>query len=442
MKLKYIFLFLFISSLPCIGQEGFMIEKGNNKVVIPFKYINNLIFIPLHVNGIELNFLLDSGVEETILFSMDDKKGVNFFNVEKITLRGLGDDSTVEGLKSTNNTLEIHGLKSVGHLLYVVLDQDFNLSSHIGIPVNGIIGYAFFKNNLIEINYQKKRITVYRDIKKYRRKIEKKFQEVPISIERSKPYVHCSVIIDSNEIPTKLLIDTGNGDALWLFENESKKIRIPEKNFKDYLGQGFSGDIEGKRAQIRKFSLSKFDFYKPIAAFPDSTSIKHVRIVVDRVGSVGSEIMRRFIVVFDYPNDKMYLKKNGDFNDPFNYNKSGIEVQHVGMQWVKESFSLETVPLNGITFDSKGNTVTNDFKYKFALKPIYEITNVRNGSAAAHIGLQKGDLIVSINKMKTYKFTLQEIQKLLKPDEEKWITFEVDRESEILEFKFKLLNVL
>jgi hypothetical protein len=28
--------------------------------------------------------------------------------------------------------------------------------SHIGIPVNGIIGYPFFKNNLLEINYDKR----------------------------------------------------------------------------------------------------------------------------------------------------------------------------------------------------------------------------------------------------------------------------------------------
>lgn len=157
MKKLVILCFLFIYVLPTLGQEGFLFEKNVDKAVIPFKLINNLIFIPIKVNGIELNFLLDSGVEETLLFSMEDKKEVSFFNVEKITLRGLGSESSIEGLKSKNNILEIPGLKSTNHLLYIVLDQNFNLSSHIGIPVNGIIGYNFLKNNLIEINYEKKK---------------------------------------------------------------------------------------------------------------------------------------------------------------------------------------------------------------------------------------------------------------------------------------------
>ena len=36
------------------------------------------------IKFIALNFLLDTGVEETILLSLDDKEGLNFNNVEKI----------------------------------------------------------------------------------------------------------------------------------------------------------------------------------------------------------------------------------------------------------------------------------------------------------------------------------------------------------------------
>lgn len=63
----------------------------------------------------------------------------------KIKLRGLGSEEEIEGLKSTKNILETHGLKSNDHMVYIILDQSFNLSSHIGIPVNGIIGHKFLK---------------------------------------------------------------------------------------------------------------------------------------------------------------------------------------------------------------------------------------------------------------------------------------------------------
>jgi hypothetical protein len=442
MRRLFILCFCIVSFLPVFGQDEFQFEKGVDKVIIPFKIINNLIFIPIKVNGVELHFLLDSGVEETIMFSMEDKKEVSFYNVEKITLRGLGSENSIEGLKSTNNILEINGLKYLNHLLYIVLDQSFNLSSHIGIPVNGIIGYNFLKSNLVEINYDRKRIVVYKRNNKIKKRLDKKFELVPITIERSKPYLASRIAIESTEIPVKLLIDIGNSDAIWLFENPQKAIVIPDKNFEDYLGQGFSGDVIGKRAQIGKFAFSKFEFKSPIVAFPDSTSIKNVRMVKDRAGSVGAEILRRFNMVFDYQNQQLFLKKNSNFNSSFNYNKSGVEIQHYGLQWVQETVSLETVKFGGNVVVENGEVNLSNFKYKFVLKPIYIVANVRKNSPAAISGLQKGDVIVSINQKPGHTFTLEKINSILKSEEENWIHFEVERDSQILKFKFQLLNVL
>ncbi|WP_035670691.1 retropepsin-like aspartic protease [Flavobacterium sp. 83] len=440
MKKVIILFFLLFNTLTILAQDGFQFSKKVDKTTIPFKFINNLIFIPIKVNGVELNFLLDSGVEETILFSLEDKKEIEFSNVEKITLRGLGSEDAIEGLKSTNNILEAGGVKSNNHLLYIVLDQEFNLSSHVGIPVNGIIGYQFFRNNLVEIDYERRRVIVYRDIEKNRKKIERRFEKVAISIEKLKPYIINTISIDSVEFPAKLLIDIGNSDALWLFESRSKLIRVPVKNFDDYLGKGFSGDVEGKRARISKFALSKFEFHNPIVAFPDSSSIRNVKMVSGRVGSVGGEILRRFSVVLDYANGFLYLKKNKEYFSVFNYNKSGVEIQHHGLQWVQETVILHTVP--SVTVDDPIKSDKSDFKYKFNLKPVYEIANVRKNSPAANSGLQKGDIIVSINKNLGYKYSLQEINSLFKSEDEKWIVLEIERHGEILKFRFQLQNIL
>lgn len=440
---KYIVLF-FVVLLPfCLkAQDNFIISNNKKKVIIPFKLINNLIFIPIKVNGIELNFLLDSGVEETILFSMDEMQEVKFNNVEKIKLRGLGSEKEIEGLKSTNNTFETYGLKSNNHMLYVILDQSFNLSSHIGIPVNGIIGYKFFKNNIVEINYEKRKITVYEDKQEIQKKLDKKFKLIPITIEKSKPYIYTTAVVDSMEIDAKLLIDIGNSDAFWIFENS--KIKLPKKNFPDFLGKGFSGDIEGHRARIQMFSIDEFDFKRPIVAFPDSLSIANVKMVKDRIGSVGGEVLKRFNIVLDYRDQKLYLKKNNKFSDPFTYNKSGITIQHNGLQWVQETVHLETVQVVSSVSETERNQNNNgsNFRYKFLLKPVYEIVNIRKHSAAEKCGLQKGDIIISINNERPYKYSLQQINQLLKSEEDRWITIDVERNSLILKFRFRLEDEL
>ena len=436
---KYIMLFFgLLASFTLNAQGDFLIEKNKKKVVIPFKLINNLVFIPIKVNGIELNFLLDSGVDETILFSMEDKKEVSFNNIEKIKLRGLGSEEEIEGLKSTNNVLETHGLKSINHLVYIILDQGFNLSSHIGIPVNGIIGYKFFKNNIVEINYQKRRVFVHQNNEKIINNLDKKFKKIPISVERSKPYVIASAMVNDENIPAKLLVDIGNSDSFWIFEND--KIKLPKKNFPDFLGKGFSGDIEGHRAKVAEFSLAGFTFKNPIVSFPDSSSIKNVKMVVNRIGSVGGEVLKRFTIVMDYADKKMYLKKNSKFNEPFSYNKSGITIQHNGLQWVQETVHLETVQIN--TSMDINNDKRDDFRYKFQLKPIFEIVNVRKKSAAEKSGLQKGDVIISINNNKPYKYTLQQINHLLKSEDDIWINLEVERNSVLLKFRFRLEDEL
>ena len=140
------FLFL-IFSLSINAQDGFQILEDKKKVNIPFRQINNLVFLDLKVNNVDLTFLLDTGVSETLLFSLENKEVV-FENVEKIRFAGLGGSNYIEGIKSTQNKVEVNKtLVDFSHEIYIILDEDFNFSSHVGIPVNGIIGYHFFKNN-------------------------------------------------------------------------------------------------------------------------------------------------------------------------------------------------------------------------------------------------------------------------------------------------------
>jgi len=439
MKFKFLILFFSAFFNLAFSQSGIHFETSKNKVIIPFQFINNLIFIPIKINDVELNFLLDTGVDETILLSLEDKGNVNLNTIEKIKLRGLGGQESIEALRSKNNILTLKGLIDSNHRMFIVLDQSFNFSNHIGIPVNGIIGFPFFENNLVEINYESKKIIIYKETKKSRRKINKNFTSIPISIENNKPYIESILTIENNLIPAKLLIDSGNSDAIWLFQYLDKNIIIPKINFEDFLGTGFSGDVMGQRARIQNFKIGAFEFSNPIIAIPDSNSIKSVSMVKNRLGSLGGDVLKRFTVVFDYKNKQIFLKKNSFFNLPFLYNKSGIEIQNEGIQWVQETFRVQTI-LKDDPFNE--NKSTNDFKYKFTLKPIYAISNVRKNSPAEICGLKKGDIIKTINELEAYKYSLPKLIEIMKSEENKWIKLEIERDGKSYNLKFQLINLL
>ncbi|AZA51127.1 PDZ domain-containing protein [Chryseobacterium carnipullorum] len=432
MKLKLFLLTIFFSIF-IDAQNNFELVNVK-KAVIPFKLINNLIFIPINVNGADLTFMLDTGVAETILFSLDNKE-IKFENVEKIKFSGLGGNVSIDGFKSDRNLAKI-GNKIINSsmLLFIITDEEFNISSHIGIPVNGVIGYHFFKNHPISIDYTAKKITVYENGDILKKKI-RKYTEFPLSIEKDKPYLYADIEMTNDKKSSKLLIDLGNSDAIWLFPALIKDFVYNRPNIEDYLGRGFNGDIYGKRSRIHNFYLQDFKFEKPLTAMPDEYSIQHVNLVADRKGSLGGEIMRRFSVIFDYTGGKLYLKKNKNFDDPFHFNMSGLDFKQDGLEWQEDRVKIEPKKLSEAGTEI---SVTNKFQYKFTLKPIFSVAGVRKDSPAFKAGVKKDDRVLIINGSKTADMTMEKIMDLMKSEEGKNITMVIQRKNKEMTFNFVL----
>ena len=439
---NYYLYFLFFYNI-LNAQNGFQLVGNTSKVSIPFDLVNNLIIIPINVNGVKLNFLLDTGVSETIIFSLDDAGEVIFNQSQTIKMKGFGKKEDFDAYRCRNNKLAIKDYVDVNHTIYLVLYQEINISSQVGIPVNGIIGYHFFKNNPIKIDYISKRLTILQGTKRQIDKIDKKYSKVRLSFNDNKPYLQSTTTFEPNNesVNSKLLIDTGNSDALWLFKERDNRIKIPNKNIDDFLGRGLNGDVFGKRGRIKSFDIDKYNVENPITSFPDSVVTSSIDLAENRVGSVGNEIMKRFDVVFDYNSNLLYLKKNSNFSEPFLFNMSGIEVQHQGLQWIKDSYEVNPA-INNNVFDANGEKVKNNLQFKFELKPIFIISNIRRNSPAEACGLLRNDILVKINGDEATNLKLQEINNLLKSEDDRNIKIEVDRKGQILKFKFQLKSIL
>jgi len=255
-----------------------------------------------------------------------------------------------------------------------------------------------------------------------------------------KAYVDAKVISENKkDIPLKLLVDTGSSDAIWLFENEN--LAIPDKNYDDFLGRGLGGDVYGKRAMMNTIQIGSFLINEAKTAFPEMDSFVGITDLGNRNGSVGGEVLKRFNIVFDYPNRKVTLQKNKNFNTPFQYNMSGIDLQHNGVRYIAERIAN----VNGLVKENEKSfgdvQILFENETRLSLVPEIIVSGIRADSPADAAGLREGDVILAVNGKSVHKYKLQEVLHMLNEREGKKVKLRIERYNSDLLFTFVLENM-
>jgi predicted aspartyl protease len=386
-------------------QTGFIFDNPKKKsITINFKTSSNLIIIPVTINNSDtLNFILDTGVRYPIITELPFVNKLNLNFLQPINVKGLGEGEQLTAYRSGNNVININGLVAYDQQILMVINENFQISHILGIPVHGLIGFNLFKDYVVRIDYTEHKITLTKP-EYFTYKAKQRDIVLPLIIEQNKPFVRTSIVTDKNEdVPVKLLVDTGASDALWLSTNSDNRISLPENNIETFLGRGLSGDLYGKKGRIGAIWVGPLVLYEPIVAFPDNDLVDQLLGKNDRNGTLGAEILRRFYVTMDYPNKRLILTPNGDLKDEFNYNMSGLEV---------------TNPMPGL--------------------PIFLITDIRKNSPAYYAGLQENDQIIALNSASNKTLTLNDINLLFQSHEDKKVKMTILRNGEQIKTEFFL----
>ncbi|WP_252735684.1 PDZ domain-containing protein [Zobellia sp. B3R18] len=438
LRLHIIFFLMLLSS--SVMAQGFTLPEGQKSEKIKFQLINNLIVVPIEVNGTELSFLLDSGVSSPILFNISETDSVQINHVSEITIKGFGDNVPIKALVSEKNQFRLKNISNENQKLFVVMDKSINFSTSLGIPVHGIIGYDLFRDFVVDVNYIKKHIRFSNpDTYVYR---EKKNTEVlPLSIRAKKAYLNSELYLgEEDELSVRLLLDTGSSDALWLFESDS--INVPDKHYDDFLGKGLNGNIYGKRTKVNGLRIGRFLLNDAKAAFPDKNSFRELTNLVERNGSLGGSVLKRFHVVFDYRRNRIILRKNSNFDKPFKYNLSGLDLQHNGIRYIAESIADD----RGVVYSDKaefGNVqLLFENQTRLSVAPEIIVSAIRAGSPAYEAGLKEGDVILAVNGKRIHRYKLQDILEMINEKEGKRIKLLIERYNSDLLFTFVLKNML
>ncbi len=429
-----LFSILFLLCFIGYSQNGLLMPEHKKSYVISFQHLSNLIVLKIKLNDIPMNFILDSGVSTSVLFSLEAVDSVKLKNVETVSLKGLGQEEAVAAYLSKDNIIEIGKYKDENHPMYILLDDSINLSSKLGIPINGVIGYSFFQNYLVNINYVNHKIKLY-NTNFFKEKRLKKYDKNALKFFADKPFLLTDLSINNQLKQGLMLLDTGNSDGFWHFDNTSINT---ENCINDYLGRGFSGDIYGSRCRFEQLQINDYFIKKPLVVKPDSLSLKNVILNKNRIGSLGGEYLKRFHVVFDYQNKQVYFKKNKNFKNKFDYNMSGITVIQNGKELLQTSVS----GINNVLIAKDYNVAKAAAAFDFKYVPVFEILHVSEDSEAFKKGIRPNDKLISINGIKVYNLTIQKINDLLKTGDGKKLTLEVISNKRVLNTKIILKKII
>ncbi|WP_214114424.1 aspartyl protease family protein [Aequorivita echinoideorum] len=430
--------------LTALAQNGFQLPEKQRRDKIQFELVNNLPIIDVELNGTKLSFILDSGVKSTILFSLEATDSLELKNTEPIQLQGLGEGGFVDAFKSQGNKIKVGDAIDIDHTLFIIFDKSLNFSPRMGIPIHGILGSDFFQNFVVKINYAAENVVIFNP-KRYALRKCRKCVDVPIIFSGKKPYISLMLNTGKQEEEITLLVDSGSSDALWLFEDYGFLNENPKNYFTDFLGLGLSGNIYGKRTKLPEIQLGEISLLDVKAAFPDKNAIANAQSFKERDGSLGGSFLRRFTVVMDYGNKIMRFKKNRKFNEPFNYNMSGLTIEHDGLELIKKpkKYTAKGDRLIQDTDNSPFNiaSVSTSSQFEFSLVPKFIVVEMRENSPAAQAGILLEDEIVRVNGKSVYEYKLYELIELFSSEEGKKIVLDVNRGGSINKVKFNLKNV-
>lgn len=390
------------------ANRGFLFDDPREKsITIEFKSASNLIIIPVTINESDtLNFILDTGVRFPIITELPFVNKLNLNYLMPVQIKGLGEGHELTAYRSGNNSIKLDGLTAWNQEVQMIIDENFQISHMLGLPVHGLIGFNLFKDYIVKIDYSSEKLTLYRP-EHYKYRDRKKDIILPLHFDGNKPFVRTSIVTEElQEVPVKLLVDTGASDALWLSEKSDERIGIPQNHIETFLGRGLNGDLYGTKGRIDGLWVGPLVLPKPIVAFPNSDLIDQLISSNDRNGTIGAEILRRFLVTIDYRNSRMTLRPTYRVKEDFNYNMSGMEVIN---------------PMPGL--------------------PIFTITDIRENSPAYFAGLQVNDQILSLNNSNHQSLELNDINLLLQSRENKKIKITVLREGEEYKTSFALKKI-
>jgi hypothetical protein len=176
------------------------------------------------------------------------------------------------------------------------------------------------------------------------------------------------------EILNRFIFDTGAGLCFLFNEDFLDDSSFLKKKKKKFITQaeGFGGKKEMELTVIKSVSVGPYKFRKvPVFIFKDAYNVTSYP---QSCGLIGNDLLKRFNVILNYPEQTIYLKPNKKFSENFDFSYTGLGVYLIDnviqvVDIIKDSPGDKAGFKNGDTLIGIDNDFSNNIQsYKTALQ--------------------------------------------------------------------------
>jgi hypothetical protein len=334
------------------------------------------IVFKVRLNGREpIGFLLDTGADENV---------INTPRLAEFGLKTYGGTITTGGGGSAEYdyaagaTFTLPGVE-LRNQHVAVIDQT-GLERALGVPLGGLLGYDFISRFVVEIDFEKKLITLH-DPKNW--SYAGTGYVVPTTFDDGIPFTDGAISVGAKkDIVAYFVIDFGAAETMTLtspFVKANDLVNLAQTNSfvnRPALDNQFFSQ-NNVRGHIDQLTLGKLTERSiPVNM---SVNVKGAYASTTFSGTVGQGIFRRYHVFLDYARNRVIFEPTEETKLPFPERKT------YGLTILASGADLHT----------------------------YTVTAVRPGSQAEKDGFQKADVISELNRKPASEFTLSELREQL-----------------------------
>lgn len=352
-------------AVPPAPRPDFAFAKSKRASVLPFRFVNNHIYVDAKLNGRTYALLIDSGAANVITPTV--ARALRLGSVGSAQVKGAGEFTEHAAFTRVAHV----GLGDVRlrNQLFAVVPLE-KLGEVEGVPFHGILGYEIFKRFIVRIDYAGRTVTLS-DVATWR--AEGTGAAVPFVFNGTVPEVEGEI----GGIAATFDVDTGSRASIGLNSPFVQKHALRAR-FKPSIdavtGWGLGGPTRGTVARAERIRLGTVTVPNVVV----DMSLQRLGALTHTApaGSIGSGLLQRFIVTFDYPRQRIYLlaQPGGVTRDA--YDRSGL--------WINQG--------------PRG----------------FRIDAVAAGSPAARAGLREGDVVVAVDGRPWGRLLLNDVRDVLR----------------------------